>query len=209
MSYPNLSRRQAMILDFIKESYREKGYPPTVREICAAVGLSSTSTVHSHLAILEKKGYIRRDESKPRALEIFDTDEPVSAPEAAKEIINVPVLGSIAAGLPTLAQENIEDVFPLPLDFVRVNNDVFLLTVKGDSMIDVGIFDGDYLLVEQAQSARNGEIVIAMIDGEATVKRFYKEDGYIRLQPENTDMAPILTPYADIIGKPIGLFRRF
>ncbi len=205
MTYENLTKRQAAILDFIKQEIKEKGYPPAVREIGLAVGLSSPSTVHSHLHNLELLGYIRRDKSKPRALEILDS----SSPLPSHEIVEIPILGSIQAGLPALAEENLEDTFPMPLDYVQSNKQLFMLHVKGESMIEVGIFDGDLLIVEEATTARNGEIVVAMVDDDATVKTFYKEDNYIRLQPENSAMEDIIVDDAKIIGKPIGLFRRF
>ncbi len=205
MVYENLTKRQAAILDFIKQEIKEKGYPPAVREIGLAVGLSSPSTVHSHLHNLELLGYIRRDKSKPRALEILDN----SSTLPSHEIVEIPILGSIQAGLPALAEENLEDTFPMPLDYVQSNKQLFMLHVKGESMIDAGIFDGDLLIVEEANSARNGEIIVAMVDDDATVKTFYKEKDYIRLQPENSSMDDIIVPDAKIIGKPIGLFRRF
>ncbi|GAW91477.1 transcriptional repressor LexA [Calderihabitans maritimus] len=200
--YEDLSRRQLAILEFIKEEIRKKGYPPSVREIGQAVGLSSSSTVHSHLAQLEKKGYIRRDPTKPRAIEVLDRSR-----ETQKETVNVPLVGRVAAGQPILAEENIEDTFPLPLEFAR-SEEVFFLRVKGDSMIEAGIFEGDYLLVRRQNTAQNGDIVVALVDDEATVKRFYKEKGYVKLQPENQYMEPIITANVTIVGKVIGLFRK-
>lgn len=194
--------KQSEILQFIKNEICDKGYPPSVREICTAVGLKSTSTVHGHLERLEKKGYIRRDPTKPRAIEILDDFI------NKKEMINVPVVGRVTAGQPILAVENIDDTFPLPLDYIRSNNEVFMLRVQGESMIEAGILDGDYIIVEQKSTAINGDIVVALIGDEATVKTFYKESGYIRLQPQNTSMAPILVKDVKILGKVIGLFRR-
>lgn len=194
--------KQSEILDFIKREISDKGYPPSVREICNAVGLKSTSTVHGHLERLERKGFIRRDPTKPRAIEILDEYQ------VKKEMINVPVLGKVTAGQPILAVENIEDVFPMPMDFIQSNHQTFILKVQGESMIEAGIYDGDYLIVEQRSTAGNGEIVVALIGDEATVKTFYKEDGYIRLQPENSSMSPILVNEVKVLGKVIGLFRR-
>jgi len=201
----DLSARQLAILNFIKSELRSKGYPPSVREIGEAVGLSSSSTVHGHLAQLEKKGFIRRDPTKPRAIEVVSND--LEELKSAKEIINVPVLGQVAAGSPILAEENIEDIFPLPWDLVRSEH-VFMLRVKGESMINAGIFDGDLLLVRQQQTARNGEIVVALIENEATVKRFFLEKDCIRLQPENDALEPIYTRDAQVIGKVIGIYRQ-
>lgn len=195
--------KQTEILEFIKKEIADKGYPPSVREICTAVGLKSTSTVHGHLERLEKKGFIRRDPTKPRAIEVLDDDF-----TARKEMVNVPVVGRVTAGQPILAVENIDDTFPLPLDFIQSNNQVFMLKVQGESMIEAGIFDGDYIIIEQKPTAENGEIVVALIGDEATVKTFYKENGYFRLQPENSTMAPILVKDVKILGKVIGLFRK-
>ena len=200
-----LSERQASILNYIKKTIRTKGYPPSVREIGEAVGLSSSSTVHGHLNQLEKKGFIKRDPSKPRTIEIINQD--ASEVEFTKEMINVPIVGQVAAGIPILAEENIEDTFPLPLDFVR-NHRVFMLRVKGDSMINAGILDGDFVLVNEQKTARNGEIIVALIEDEATVKRFFLEKDCIRLQPENDLLKPIYSRNAQIIGKVIGVFRR-
>lgn len=200
-----LSNRQQAILEFIKTEVREKGYPPSVREIGEAVGLASSSTVHGHLDRLEKKGLIRRDPTKPRAIEILDQDlESIPFPLA---IAKVPVVGKVTAGLPITATENIEDYFPLPADRVGDDN-VFILNVMGESMIEAGIHDGDYVIVRQQQTANNGEIVVAMTeDDEATVKTFYKERDHIRLQPENSTMEPIRLRNVTILGKVIGLFR--
>lgn len=194
--------KQSEILDFIKREIFDKGYPPSVREICSAVGLKSTSTVHGHLERLEKKGIIRRDPTKPRAIEILDDLQ------MRKEMINIPVIGRVTAGQPILAVENIEDMFPIPMDFIKSNLQTFILKVQGVSMIEAGILDGDSLIIEQRHTANNGDIVVALIDDEATVKTFYKEDGYIRLQPENSSMSPILVKDVKILGKVIGLFRK-
>lgn len=194
--------KQSQILEFIKKEIMNKGYPPSVREICTAVGLKSTSTVHGHLERLEKKGYIRRDPTKPRAIEILDEFQP------KKEMVNVPYVGRVTAGQPILAVENIDDVFPMPMDFIQSNRQIFMLKVQGESMIDAGILNGDYIVVEQRATAENGDIVVALIGDEATVKTFYKEDGYVRLQPQNSSMAPILVRDVKILGKVIGLFRR-
>lgn len=201
--YSDLSGRQLAILNFIKSELQKKGYPPSVREIGEAVGLSSSSTVHGHLAHLEEKGYIRRDPTKPRAIEVLDG----SSNFVRKEIINVPIVGKVAAGQPILAVENVEDTFPLPVDFVN-NDNVFMLSVRGESMINAGILDGDYVLVRQQSHAKNGDIVVALLEDEATVKTFYKEKDYIRLQPENPALDPIYTTDVKVLGKVIGVFRR-
>lgn len=201
--YNDLSNRQISILDFIKKEIRKKGYPPSVREIGEAVGLSSSSTVHGHLAQLEEKGYLRRDPTKPRAIEVLGDDYF----SIKKEMVNVPIVGKVTAGQPILAVENIEDTFPLPLDFVR-NDEVFMLSVRGDSMMNAGILDGDFVLVRQQSIAHNGDIVVALLTDEATVKTFYKEQDHIRLQPENPAHEPIITKDASILGKVIGVFRR-
>ncbi|HHY15146.1 MAG TPA: transcriptional repressor LexA [Firmicutes bacterium] len=198
-----ISERQQRILGFIKKEVATRGYPPSVREIGAAVGLQSSSTVHGHLCRLEKLGYIRRDPSKPRAIEILE-DEGTPRVKA----IDVPVVGRVTAGAPILAVENIEEYYPIPHDFVE-HEDVFILRIKGDSMVEAGILDGDYVLVESKDTAENGEIVVALLNGdEATVKRFFHEGTYIRLQPENSSMDPILTDELLILGKVIGVFRR-
>lgn len=202
MSKEQLSDKQQQILEFIKQRILEKGYPPAVREICEAVHLRSTSSVHSHLETLERKGYIRRDPTKPRAIEIIDDDFNL----ARREIIHIPIIGTITAGEPILAAENIEDYFPVQPDFIS-NKKTFMLHVRGESMINAGILDGDMVIVEQQPTASNGEIVAAMIDDSATIKTFYKEDGYYRLQPENDAMDPIIVPKVSIIGKVIGLYR--
>ena len=203
---PKMSQRQQAILDFIKASVRERGYPPSVREIGEAVGLASSSTVHGHLDRLEKKGLIRRDPTKPRAIEILDDD---SRANFALSVRQVPLVGKVTAGTPITATENIEDYFPLPVHLVG-DQEVFMLSVQGDSMIEAGIFDGDYVIVRQQPTANNGDIVVAMTgDGEATVKTFYKERDHIRLQPENSSMEPIRLTDVTILGKVIGLIRRF
>lgn len=198
-----LTAKQQQILDCIKQSLREKGYPPSVRELCIAVGLSSTSTVHSHLNTLEKKGFIRRDPSKPRTIEVLD--EQVNWLEDHVGV--VPVVGKVTAGTPILAVENIEEYFPLPKQLTR--EETFILNVKGTSMINAGILDGDQIIVRRQESARNGEIVVAMIEDEVTVKRFFKETNRIRLQPENDTMEPIYAHDVQILGKVIGLVRLF
>lgn len=203
----DLSARQLEILNFIKSELRTKGYPPSVREIGEAVGLSSSSTVHGHLSQLEKKGYIRRDPTKPRAIELVGMDNIFDGINASKNIISVPIIGQVAAGSPILAEENIEEVLPLPWELVRSEN-VFMLRVKGDSMINAGIFDGDLVLVRQQKTARNGEIIVALIENEATVKRFFLEKNCMRLQPENDLLEPIYTKDAQIIGKVIGVYRQ-
>lgn len=201
--YADLSSRQVAILNFIKKELQKKGYPPSVREIGEAVGLSSSSTVHGHLAHLEEKGYIRRDPTKPRAIEVMEGNSNF----VRKEIVNVPIVGKVTAGEPILAVENIEDTFPLPVDFVN-NDNVFMLSVRGDSMINAGILDGDYVLVRQQNHAKNNDIVVALLGDEATVKTFYKEKDYVRLQPENPSLDPIYTTDVIILGKVIGVFRK-
>lgn len=200
-----LSERQVSILNYIKKEIRTKGYPPSIREIGKAVGLSSSSTVHGHLNQLEKKGFIKRDPSKPRTIEIINQE--ASEVEPIKEMVNVPIVGQVAAGIPILAEENIEDTFPLPLDFVR-NHQAFMLRVKGESMINAGILDGDFVLVNEQKTARNGEIIVALLEDEATIKRFFLEKDCIRLQPENDLLEPIYSKNAQVIGKVIGVFRR-
>ncbi|MBE3101645.1 MAG: transcriptional repressor LexA [Firmicutes bacterium] len=199
-----LSEKQKKILSFLKHELMTKGYPPSVREICDAVGLKSTSTVHGYLERLEKKGLIRRDPTKPRAIEILDDLSFFSK----KELVNVPIIGRVTAGLPILAVENIEDTFPLPVEYLH-NSDVFMLTVVGESMIGAGIFDGDYVIVKQQSTANNGDKVVALIEDEATVKTFYKEQTYFRLQPENPNMDPIIVKEVRILGKVIGVIRLF
>jgi len=199
-----LTDRQQQILDYIKEQIRQKGYPPSVREIGESVGLSSSSTVHGHLARLEEKGFIRRDPTKPRAIEIMEGDFYLTKHRS----VNVPLVGRVTAGAPILAVENLEDSFPLPYELVR-NEDVFMLAVRGESMIEAGILDGDYVIVRRQSDARNGEIVVALVgDEEATVKRFFREKDHIRLQPENQYMEPIIAHDVSILGKVVALFRR-
>ena len=202
MASGKISAKQQEILDYIKEEILKKGYPPTVREICETVKLKSTSSVHSHLETLEKNGYIRRDPTKPRAIEICDD----SFQMIRTEMVNLPIIGNVAAGQPILAEENIEDYFPVPADIVP-NGESFILNVKGDSMINAGIFNGDRVFVNACSTASNGEIVVALIDDSATVKTFYKEDDHIRLQPENDTMAPIIVDNCQILGKVFGVFR--
>ena len=202
MSQGKITAKQQEILAFIKETILNKGYPPTVREICEAVRLKSTSSVHSHLETLEHNGYIRRDPTKPRAMEILDDGFGL----ARRELVQVPVVGTVAAGQPILAEENIEDYFPVPANILP-NSQTFMLRVKGDSMVNAGIFEGDQIIVEQTSIADNGDIVVALIDDSATVKRFYKEDGYYRLQPENDSMEPIIVSHMEVLGKVVGLFR--
>ena len=201
MGKGKISDKQTEILEYIKEEQLKKGYPPSVREICKAVGLKSTSSVHAHLASLEENGYIRRDPTKPRAIEIIDDDFALSR----REVINIPVVGQVAAGLPILATQNIMDYFPIPPEYLHnTNNQTFMLRVKGESMINIGINDGDLLIVEQCSSASNRDIVVALIDDGATVKRYFKENGHIRLQPENdiltTPLIIVLVPSVAIIG---------
>ena len=202
MAYGKISAKQQEILEYIKEEILHKGYPPAVREICQAVNLKSTSSVHSHLETLEKNGYIRRDPTKPRAIEIMDDTFNLNR----REMVNVPILGNVAAGEPLFAEENIEDYFPIPAEMVP-NSEVFMLHVRGESMINVGILDGDNVLVQQQSTAKDGEMVVALVEDSATVKTFYKEDGYIRLQPENDTMEPIIVPDCQILGKVFGIFR--
>ena len=197
-----LKDKQLLIYEFLKDFTSQKGYPPTVREICKAVGLKSTSSVHGHLKQLEKEGLIKRDPTKPRALEIVDS-------VIKKEMINVPIIGKVTAGLPILANENIEDSFPLPLDYVKHNNDLFMLKVSGSSMIKAGILDGDLAIIEKTQTASNGDKIVALIENEATLKTFYRENDHIRLQPENDEMEPIIVDNRSILGKLIGIYRTY
>jgi repressor LexA len=206
MNLNKISQRQQSILEFIKNEVKDKGYPPSVREIGEAVGLASSSTVHGHLERLEKKGMIRRDPTKPRAIEILGGDDD-SSNNFAISVARVPLIGKVTAGVPITATENIEDYFPLPAHYVGDHN-VFMLSVIGDSMIEAGILDGDYVIVRQQQTANNGDIVVAMTEeDEATVKRFFKEKDHIRLQPENSSLQPILLKHVTILGRVIGLFR--
>lgn len=197
-----LSERQRLILDFIQDRIKTKGYPPSVREIGEAVGLKSSSTVHAHLVQLEEKGYIKKDPTKPRAIIPVNFDEP--GHDLAT--ISLPVVGHVAAGTPILATENIEGYYPLPAEFVGHGNH-YILQVKGESMIEAGILDGDYLIVRAQADAANGEIVVAMLDDEATVKRYYRRDNHIELRPENSSMQPIVSPEVAILGKVTGLLR--
>ena len=200
----NLSAKQQLILNFLKQEIKKNGYPPTVREICDAVGLSSTSTVHAHLETLERKGFIRRSPTKNRSTEILEEDFYANT----RELVNVPIVGRVAAGVPILADENIEDYFPIPIDYIK-NDTCFMLHVKGDSMIDDGIFDGDLVLVRQQQTAADGDIVIAMLDDSATVKKFFRDGENIRLSPANSFFEPIVVQNCDVLGKVIGLYRRY
>lgn len=203
MAYGKITKKQREILEYIKSEILNRGFPPAVREICEAVNLKSTSSVHSHLETLEKNGYIRRDPTKPRAIEIIDDNFNLTR----REVVNVPIVGRVAAGEPILAVENVENYFPIPAEFMP-NAQTFMLNVRGDSMINAGIFDGDQILVQQQSTARNGEMVVALVEDSATVKTFYKEDGYYRLQPENDDMDPIIVHgELQILGKVIGVFR--
>ena len=204
MAYGKITPKQQEILDFIKSEILSKGYPPAVRDICEAVHLKSTSSVHSHLETLEKNGYIRRDPTKPRAIEIMDDSFNLSR----REVVNVPMVGTVAAGQPILAQEHIERYFPIPAEYMP-NTDCFMLKVKGESMINAGIFDGDYIMVRQQNVASNGEMIVALVDDSATVKTFYKENGHYRLQPENDSMDPIIVDDVQILGKVCGVFRIF
>ena len=199
-----ITPKQQEILDFLKKEILMKGYPPAVREICEAVHLKSTSSVHSHLETLEKNGYIRRDPTKPRAIEIMDDSFNYLRTET--EIASIPVIGTVAAGQPLLAVENITDYFPFPANLLP-NKETFILRVKGDSMINMGILDGDDIIVEQTNTAQNGEVIVALVDDSATVKRFYAEDGHFRLQPENDFMEPIIVDHVEILGKVIRLIR--
>ena len=210
-----LNKREKAILKFIEKKIKEDGYPPSVREIGKAVGLSSTATVHGYLAKLREKGYIKKEDKKGRTLKLLKggNGEPINNSNigknfySQKELIEVPLVGKITAGMPILAVENVTDTFPIPIDFVG-NSDCFMLTVRGESMIEAGILDGDYILVRKQQDATNGEIVVALIEDEATVKTFYKEKDHIRLQPENQTMDPIIVPDCAILGKVVGVFRK-
>lgn len=204
MAYGKISKKQLEILEYIKSEILRIGYPPAVREICEAVNLKSTSSVHSHLETLEKNGYIRRDPTKPRAIEIMDDTFNLTR----REMVNVPIVGQVAAGEPILAEQNITNYFPIPVEFMP-NNETFLLTVKGESMINAGILDGDMVLVESTSVVSNGDMTVALVDDSATVKTFYKEEGIYRLQPENDTMEPIIVSEVEILGKVIGVFRFF
>lgn len=203
MATGKITAKQEEILRYIKSEILAKGYPPAVREICDAVHLKSTSSVHSHLETLEKNGYIRRDPTKPRAIEITDDDFNL----VRREIINVPIIGHIAAGEPIFAEQNIEGYMPLLPQDIPSGSNAFMLNVHGDSMINAGIFDGDRILVRQQNHAMNGEIVVALVEDSATVKTFYRENGYFRLQPENDDMEPIILEQVEILGRVVGLYR--
>ena len=202
MAQGKISAKQQEILDYIKSQILERGFPPAVRDICEAVHLKSTSSVHSHLETLEKNGYIRRDSTKPRAIEILDE----AFNFTRREMVNVPIVGRVAAGEPLLAEQNIEEYFPIPMEFMP-NKQTFLLKVCGESMINAGILNGDYVLAQEENTAHNGDMVVAMIEDGATVKTFYKEEGVIRLQPENDFLDPIIVPDCTILGKVIGVFR--
>ena len=202
MAQEKITAKQQEILEYIKSEILKRGYPPAVREICEAVNLKSTSSVHSHLETLEKNGYIRRDPTKPRAIEIIDDMFNLTR----RDLVQVPMIGRVAAGEPLLAQENIEDYFPIPAELMP-NNQVYMLQVQGESMINAGILDGDYVLVEQCNTASNGQMVVALVEDGATVKTFYKEEGIYRLQPENDTMLPIIVQEVTILGKVIGVFR--
>ena len=204
MAYGKISKKQLEILEYIKSEILRIGYPPAVREICEAVNLKSTSSVHSHLETLEKNGYIRRDPTKPRAIEIIDDTFNLTR----REMVNVPIVGQVAAGEPILAEQNITNYFPIPIEFMP-NNETFLLTVKGESMINAGIFNGDQIFVNCCNTAENGDTVVALIDDSATVKTYYKENGHYRLQPENDTMDPIIVDHVDILGKVFGVFRLY
>ena len=204
MAQGKISKKQQEILEYIKNQILQRGFPPAVREICEAVNLKSTSSVHSHLETLEENGYIRRDPTKPRAIEILDDTFNLTR----REMVNVPIIGQVAAGQPILAEQNIEDYFPIPADRMP-NKQTFLLKVKGESMINAGILDGDYVLVEQDSTASNGDMVVALVEDSATVKTFYKEEGVFRLQPENDFMDPIIVKEVSILGKVIAVMRFF
>ena len=204
MAYGKITDKQREILEYMKKEILNKGYPPTVRDICEAVNLKSTSSVHSHLETLEKNGYIRRDPTKPRAIEIIDENFNLTR----REMVNVPIVGRVAAGEPILAVENIESYFPIPMEYMP-NAESFMLKVKGESMINAGIFDGDNILVQKCDDARNGDMVVALVEDSATVKTFYKEGDHIRLQPENDTMDPMIVPDCQVLGKVFGVFRFF
>ena len=206
MAYGKITKKQSEILEYIKNEILNRGFPPAVREICDAVHLKSTSSVHSHLESLEKNGYIRRDPTKPRAIEILADNFNL----VRREIINVPIMGKVAAGSPILAVENVDGYFPIPSEYMPKGKTTFMLEVKGESMINAGIFNGDKVLVQQQTTAENGEMIVALVEDSATVKTYYKEDGYYRLQPENDDMTPIIVDgELKILGKVIGVFRFF
>src|SRR4030065_1215457 len=205
----NVSPRQEKILDYINKKKKESGYPPSIREIAKAVNLSSSATVHSHLKKLEKKGYLKRNQSKPRAISLLKRHGDVTTGAGFNNMIYIPVVGKIAAGKPILAEENIEDYFPLTPDFVKGKKEVFILHVRGDSMVNAGILDRDYIVVRKQENAINGEIIVALLEDEATVKRFFKTDKKIKLMPENDYMEPIVVKDVKIIGKVIGVIRKY
>ena len=205
MAQRKITAKQKEILAYIKEEILKRGYPPAVREICEAVHLKSTSSVHSHLETLEKNGYIRRDPTKPRAIEICDD----SFQMVRREMVSLPVIGNVAAGQPILAEENIESYFPIPAEMVPNGEPSFILKVRGESMINAGIYDGDQIFVQSCKEAHNGQIVVALLEDSATVKTFYREDGHIRLQPENDTMAPIIVDDCSVIGRVFGVFRLY
>lgn len=202
MSTGKITPKQQEILEYMKKEILSKGYPPSVREICQAVKLSSTSSVHAHLEKLEKNGYIRRDPAKPRCIEIVDDNFQL----ARREMAQIPVVGTVAAGQPILATQNITDYFPIPAEYAP-NSECFILKVKGESMINIGIMDGDQIFVERCNTARNGDVVVALVDDSATVKTYYRENGHYRLQPENDFMEPIIVDHVDILGRVFGVFR--
>ena len=204
MSYGKITDKQSQILEYIKSEILNKGYPPSVRDICQAVNLKSTSSVHSHLETLEKNGYIRRDPTKPRTIEIIDDNFNL----VRREVVNVPMVGTVAAGQPILAIENIDNYFPIPSEYMP-NEETFMLKVKGESMINAGILDGDNILVKRQNTAKNGDMVVALVEDSATVKTFYKENGHYRLQPENDYMEPIIVDHCEILGKVFGVFRLY
>lgn len=203
MSYGKITAKQREILDYLKQQVLLRGYPPSVREICEAVNLKSTSSVHAHLETLERNGYIRKDPTKPRAIEVIDD----SFNTLRTEVVSIPVVGQVAAGMPILAEENIESYFPIPAHMIPAGGEVFILNVKGDSMINAGIYNGDKLVILRQNTAENGDRVVALLDDSATVKTYYKEGDHYRLQPENDTMEPIIVDHVDIIGKAISLFR--
>lgn len=208
MDDSKITEKQMKVLEYVKEQIKKNGYAPSVREICQALGLKSTSTVHGYLARLQKKGLIQKAALKPRTIRITDEDNANQQSfYTSKEMVDVPIVGKVTAGMPILAVENIEDSFPLPIDFVG-NSESFMLRVRGDSMIEAGILDGDLVLVKKQNTAENGEIVVALIEDEATVKTFFKEKDHIRLQPQNSFMQPIIVPTCSILGKVAGVFRR-
>ena len=205
MAYGKISSKQKEILEYIKQEILNKGYPPAVREICEAVNLKSTSSVHSHLETLEKNGYIHRDPTKPRAIEILDDSFNLTR----REMVQIPIVGRVAAGEPILAEENIEDYYPVPTEYISSNKELFMLKVQGESMVNAGILDGDYVVVEKQPTAENGDMVVALIEDGATVKTFYREEGVIRLQPENDAMEPFILEDVTILGKVVAVMRFF